>query len=106
MLAYRIRKAIAEPGSPIQAYDEKKWASHLHDDELKVAEQLGLFAALRASHLALIRTLSTRELHRAGIHAERGRESVERMVQLFAGHDINHIRQVENARRALKCNTR
>ena len=99
ILAYRIRKAIAEPDSPLQAYDENKWATRLHDAEMNVPKRLALFAALRASHLELIRTLSSTELRRAGIHAERGRESVERMVQLLAGHDINHLRQVKNARR-------
>ena len=30
-----------------------------------------------------------------GIHAERGEESVERIVEMMAGHDINHLRQIE-----------
>jgi hypothetical protein len=30
-----------------------------------------------------------------GIHSERGEESIERIVRMFAGHDLNHLRQVE-----------
>jgi len=30
-----------------------------------------------------------------GLHAERGEESVERIVQMIAGHDINHLEQIE-----------
>jgi len=30
-----------------------------------------------------------------GLHAERGEESVERIVLMMAGHDINHLEQVE-----------
>jgi hypothetical protein len=29
------------------------------------------------------------------MHAERGPESVETIAKMFAGHDINHLRQVE-----------
>jgi hypothetical protein len=29
------------------------------------------------------------------MHAERGREGVEHIVRFTAGHDINHIRQIE-----------
>jgi len=30
-----------------------------------------------------------------GMHAERGEETVERVLQMMAGHDINHVRQIE-----------
>lgn len=33
-----------------------------------------------------------------GIHEERGKETLELMVQMLAGHDINHLRQIENIR--------
>jgi hypothetical protein len=29
------------------------------------------------------------------VHSERGEESIERIVQMMAGHDINHVRQIE-----------
>jgi len=29
-----------------------------------------------------------------GVHGERGEESVERMVPLYAGHDLVHLRQI------------
>jgi hypothetical protein len=29
------------------------------------------------------------------MHAERGEESVERLLTMMAGHDINHLEQVE-----------
>jgi hypothetical protein len=30
-----------------------------------------------------------------GVHAERGRESVTHLMRLYAGHDLNHLRQLE-----------
>jgi hypothetical protein len=29
------------------------------------------------------------------MHAERGQETIEHIVRMFAGHDVNHLRQIE-----------
>ena len=29
------------------------------------------------------------------MHSERGQETVERIVLMFAGHDLNHVQQIE-----------
>jgi hypothetical protein len=29
------------------------------------------------------------------MHSERGQETIEHIVRMFAGHDLNHLRQVE-----------
>jgi len=31
-----------------------------------------------------------------GVHAERGEESIERLTQMIAGHDLNHLEQIES----------
>lgn len=101
-MGFRIRKAIAEPASHLQAYDQNKWADTLHYDEMDVREKLNLFTSLRSSHLSLLRVLSPNELKRYGIHAERGKESVERMIQMLAGHDINHLNQIRHIRKKVR----
>jgi hypothetical protein len=30
-----------------------------------------------------------------GMHAERGQETITMVTRMFAGHDINHVRQIE-----------
>ena len=30
-----------------------------------------------------------------GIHSERGQETIEHIARMFAGHDLNHIAQIE-----------
>ena len=30
-----------------------------------------------------------------GVHAERGKESVRALISLYAGHDLNHLAQIE-----------
>jgi hypothetical protein len=29
------------------------------------------------------------------MHSERGKETVTRMVEMLAGHDLNHVKQIE-----------
>ncbi len=98
VMSFRIRKAIAESNSPISPYDQNKWAARLHYDQTDVGRSLRLFTALRESHVALLGVLSRSELRRYGIHAERGKETVERMIHLLAGHDVNHLLQVKSLR--------
>ena len=30
-----------------------------------------------------------------GMHSERGQETIEQIVRMTAGHDINHLQQIE-----------
>jgi len=93
--------AIAQSGSRLQAYDQDKWADSLYYDKVDWEEKLNLFTSLRQSHLSLIKHLKPHEWHRYGIHEERGKETVERMVRMLAGHDINHLKQIETIRNSL-----
>jgi hypothetical protein len=54
-----------------------------------------LFRVLREVNLELFKTLTPEQWKQHGMHAERGVETVEHMLRLFAGHDVNHTRQVE-----------
>jgi len=29
------------------------------------------------------------------MHAERGKETISHLIRLYAGHDLNHLRQIE-----------
>ena len=42
----------------------------------------------------LARALSADELARAGVHQERGRERIDYILALTAGHDLLHLRQI------------
>jgi hypothetical protein len=101
-VGFRIRMVIAQPGRRLQAYDQDKWAAGLHYASASWKEKLVLFTELRRSHLVLLRRLSAAEWRRYGIHEERGKESLERMARMLAGHDINHLRQMKALRARLR----
>jgi hypothetical protein len=93
--AYRIRMILSAPGTDIQAFDQDVWATTGRYASRDAVASLALFRMLREMNLALLRQLTPDEWERYGIHAERGRESVRDVARYFAGHDVNHIRQIE-----------
>jgi tRNA-binding protein len=93
--AYRFRMILAAPGTPIQAFDQDGWAREMVYESRDPAASLGLFTALRTAQLQLVRGLGDDKLDRFGIHAERGQESIRYLLSLYAGHDLNHLSQIE-----------
>jgi hypothetical protein len=92
---YRFRMMLATPGVALQAYDQDRWAEAFDYHAMAPEESLRTFSALRSFNLHLWR--STNALHESayGQHQERGRETVAGLLRLYAGHDINHLRQIE-----------
>jgi tRNA-binding protein len=93
--AYRFRMILGAPGTPLQAFDQDDWAREMAYETRDATASLALFAALRTSLLQLVRGLDDEKLDRFGVHAERGKESVRQLLSLYAGHDLNHVAQIE-----------
>lgn len=93
--SWRIRSILGSPGTPLQAFDQDAWVAAGHYDRRDPRKSLELVRVLREVNLALFETLTPEQWKQHGMHAERGVETVEHMVRLFAGHDVNHTRQVE-----------
>ena len=92
---YRIRMILGSPGTPIQAFDQDVWAKVSHYRELDARQCLEMFCILREQNLTLLRSLTPRQWRQYGMHQERGKETVARIVEMFAGHDLNHLKQIE-----------
>jgi hypothetical protein len=93
--AYRIRLILSKPDTEIQAFDQDAWALNGRYSLIGPQESLALYRMLRMSNLALWNTLTPDEWERAGVHAERGRESIKDIVNYYAGHDLNHFAQIQ-----------
>lgn len=93
---WRTRLICAEEGEPtIQGYDQDRWASRLRYQDAPFAEVAEELAVMRRRNLRLMRSLTAAELAKAGLHVERGRETLQRLLLLNAGHDLVHRRQAE-----------
>lgn len=93
--AYRMRAVLGQPGSPLIGYDQDMWVTALHYDKRDLKKSFEQYRALREANLALLKSLTPDQWKHEGLHNERGPESVETMARMFAGHDINHIEQIE-----------
>jgi hypothetical protein len=93
--SWRIRAILGAPGTPLQAFDQDTWVTAGHYERRDPRKSLELFRVLREVNVELFKTLTPEQWKHYGMHAERGVETVEHMVRLFAGHDLNHTHQVE-----------
>jgi len=92
---YRIRAILGEPGTQIIGFDQDVWVTALHYDKRDLKKSFEQYRTLREANLALLRSLAPEQWKHHGMHNERGPETVETIVKMFAGHDINHIQQIE-----------
>jgi hypothetical protein len=93
--SWRMRSILGAPGTPIQAFDQDSWVTAGHYDKRDARKSLEQFRILREANLALFKTLAPEQWKHHGMHSERGQESIERIVTMMAGHDINHLEQVQ-----------
>jgi uncharacterized damage-inducible protein DinB len=102
VVGWRMRLILGAPGTPIAAFDQNAWASSGHYEKRDPRKSVELHRVVREANLALLKSLTPEQWKQYGQHAERGQESIEHIVQMMAGHDRNHLQQIE---RMLKATT-
>ena len=93
VFTFRLRQALAEDNPVVQPFDQEKWAAVY--GAFGAEEALGVFTAVRQWNLALVRSLPAEAFSRRLTHPERGEMSFQTVVETMAGHDINHLGQME-----------
>jgi hypothetical protein len=93
--AWRVRSVLAQDNAPLQPFDQNTWASAFRYAETPAAESVEMFGVLRQATLGLLQRVDPARHQHAGLHAERGRESIPHLARLYAGHDLNHFAQIE-----------
>ena len=95
VISWRLRFMIGQNGAPIQGYDQAVWAQILdyvrHDPKVS----LETFRLLRGNNLRMLEALPKNLWENYGMHSERGKETIAHTVRMHAGHDLNHLAQVE-----------
>lgn len=100
--SWRMRSIIGENGVTIQPFDQDSWASAFKYQNRDARRSLELFRALRENNLAMLKEISKETWDNYGMHLERGKESIAHLTRMFAGHDTNHVLQVEGIVKELK----
>ncbi len=102
VVGYRIRAILGEPGTQIIGFDQDVWVTALHYDKRDLKKSYEQYRTLREANVALLKSLAPEQRKHHGMHSERGPESVETIVKMMAGHDINHFQQIERILAAKK----
>ncbi len=95
VIGYRLRMILNSNGTPIQAFNQDDWAKTSNYAKQDPAKSLAVFRTLRDENLALLTSIPKEKWENYGMHAERGKETVAHIFRLIAGHDLNHLGQVE-----------
>lgn len=90
---FRLRQTLAEDNPVIQPFDQVKWAAPY--GSFSAADALATFAALRHWNLLLIQGALAEFADKAVTHPERGAMTFATIVETMAGHDLNHLGQLE-----------
>lgn len=93
VFATRLRQTLSEDHHVIQPFDQERWAATYAVYSL--AEALEAFGAVRGWNLALLRSLKPEAYAKRVTHPERGAMTFKTIVETMAGHDLNHLAQLE-----------
>jgi hypothetical protein len=94
-ISWRLRQVLSSNGVAIEAYDQDSWARTFNYVRRDPRQSLESFRILRGNNIALLKTVPRKLWDNYGVHSERGNESVAHIARLVAGHDVNHLQQVE-----------
>jgi DinB superfamily len=93
VFAFRLRQTLAEDNHTVQPFDQEKWAAQYPG--VAAIQALDVFSAMRVWNLQLMRNLPPQAAARVVTHPERGAMTFQTIVETMAGHDLNHIGQLQ-----------
>jgi hypothetical protein len=93
--SFRIRQALAQENHMVQPFDQDAWASPYGNASFHAQTALHVFSDLRGWNVVLLESLTPDAYRRRLRHPERGEMTLETLLQTMAGHDLNHLGQLE-----------
>jgi hypothetical protein len=100
--SWRMRSVIGDSGKEIHPFDQDVWASTFEYAKRDPKQSLEVFRVLRENNLAMLKALPREKWESYGMHLERGKETIAHIARMFAGHDTNHVLQIERIVAELK----
>lgn len=92
---WRMRLILGSNGVSVQAFDQDVWAETFAYSRCDPKVSLETYRVLRENNLRMLKALPKNLWENYGMHQERGKETITHLVRMFAGHDLNHLSQVE-----------
>lgn len=90
--SFRWRQTLAEKDYVAQTFDQDRWAPRYPSTPGNAALQT--FQALREWNVILLERLTPPDWRRTLSHPELGQFSFRELIEITAGHDLNHLAQL------------
>ena len=90
---FRLRQTLAEDNHLVQPFDQERWAAPY--SRIAAKDALAAFSALRQWNLLLIAATLPTAAGKQVTHPERGPMTFQTIVETMAGHDLNHVSQLQ-----------
>jgi hypothetical protein len=89
----RWRQVVADRKILVQPFDQELWAKQY--SALDKAAAFDVFSALRRWNVAWLKTLPAEAFAIEVIHPERGKVTLQTLLNITAGHDLNHLQHFD-----------
>ena len=92
----RLRRLIAQPGSDIQGYDEGGWGENetLGYRVLPIDNSVAVTMTVRAASADILKRITEAQLSNACIHSESGPFTLQRWIEVYSKHPVEHANQI------------
>lgn len=100
IFSQRCRSILFDDNKFLPAMNQNNWSHGWQREQEPFDETLERFRVMRGAQVRLFRAASGQDLKRTGTHEENGVESAADYLLKLAGHDVNHLEQIERLRAA------
>lgn len=101
ILSDRMMRVLVEDNPPLRGGNPDVFAAGLAYDRRDINAEMDYIASGRKRMRPLLLSLSDEQFQRSGIHSERGPLTLLQILTLSANHIPNHIKFIEEKRRAM-----
>lgn len=105
VMCCRARWIAFEDHPTLVPFDQNRWAAGRTREKEPLAETIERFRLLRRSQVRLFRNVAKKAFGRTGVHPERGVVTLRVQLETLAGHDLNHLAQIERLAAQRKAKT-
>lgn len=93
----RIRRAIAEPGSVIWAFDQDKWCNQMEYEIQPLSVSKAIYSSIRDGVINLATQYYVKYGANQFIHSETGMRTLKQEFDKVVWHNERHLTQIDEA---------
>ncbi len=95
VMGWRYRSIAEKNEVIIQAFEQDDWVKNSRYAKLNVDDMFEMYSVIRRANIDFLKGLPKEKFENYGMHQERGKETIAHIMKLEAGHDLNHLMQIE-----------